>query len=41
MLLKMLEKLEPGPSGATSPDRYHTINEAARLALSARDAVGV
>jgi gamma-glutamyltranspeptidase/glutathione hydrolase len=38
MLLKMLEKLEPGPSGATSPDRYHTINEAARLALSARDA---
>jgi gamma-glutamyltranspeptidase/glutathione hydrolase len=37
MLLKMLEKLGPSTSGATSPDRYHTINEAARLAYAARD----
>ncbi|MFM9849641.1 MAG: gamma-glutamyltransferase [Hyphomicrobiaceae bacterium] len=37
MLLKMLEKLGPSATGATSPDRYHTINEAARLAYAARD----
>ncbi len=37
LLLKMLEKLGPSTNGATSPDRYHTINEAARLAYAARD----
>ena len=37
ILLKMLEQLGPSADGPTSPDRYHLINEAARLAYAARD----
>jgi gamma-glutamyltranspeptidase/glutathione hydrolase len=37
ILLKMLERLGPSADGPTSADRYHVINEAARLAYAARD----
>jgi gamma-glutamyltranspeptidase/glutathione hydrolase len=38
ILLKMLEKLGVSADGPTSADRYHVLNEAARLAYAARDA---
>lgn len=38
ILLKMLERLGPSADGPTSADRYHLINEAARLAYATRDA---
>lgn len=37
ILLKMLERLGPSADGPTSADRFHVINEAARLAYAARD----
>lgn len=37
ILLKMLERLGPSAGGPTSAERYHLINEAARLAYAARD----
>ena len=37
ILLKMLERLGPSADGPTSADRYHVINEAARLAYAVRD----
>jgi gamma-glutamyltranspeptidase/glutathione hydrolase len=37
ILLKMLERFGPSADGPTSADRYHVINEAARLAYAVRD----
>lgn len=37
ILLKMLERLGPSSDGPTSAERYHLINEAARLAYAQRD----
>jgi len=38
ILLKMLERLGPSADGPASADRFHVMNEAARLAYAMRDA---